>query len=103
MITFSLDKWFVSSAKSRTLRAPYDMGGISFCCALLFGYDIMSRWITYIFLFINYVIGCNKVMLIRILQLIWLIEDEWRIQASVSYAIIGSAYSLSPNRHQAII
>ena len=42
-------------------------------------------------------------MLIRILQLIWLIEDEWRIQASVSYAIIGSAYSLSPNRHQAII
>ena len=33
----------------------------------------------------------------------WLIEDEWRIYASVNYTIIGSDNGLSPDRHQSII
>ena len=32
-----------------------------------------------------------------------LIEAEWRIYASVNYAIIDSDNGLSPDRHQAII
>ena len=34
---------------------------------------------------------------------VYLIEAEWRIYASVNYAIIGSDNGLSPGRRQAII
>ena len=33
----------------------------------------------------------------------WLIEDEWRMYASVNYNVIGSDNGLPPDRRQAVI
>ena len=47
---------------------------------------------------------CERIVLIEnALFFDWLIEAEWRVYASVNYAIIDSDNGLSPDRRQPII